>query len=280
MIKRILIPLDPSPYAETALEFGCNVAKRHGAELTGLVVLDIPGIQKAIGSLPFGGLHYVEPLEKSIEKEARTHIQSLLSRFNEKCQKEGVAHRQAERQGSPSERIIRESIFYDFVMIGLRTYFDFKASDRPGDSLEKILDHSITPIYGVPEKFSIPSAEKIKILIAFNGSLPSARALQRLAQLAICDTAEVTLLMSDPKREAAEYYLDQAEAYLNAHSIRDVKKEWTSKNIIQAMEEQYLDWATIVVVGAHSKKGLYDFMLGSLTKYLIKEAKKPVIIGQ
>jgi len=46
------------------------------------------------------------------------------------------------------------------------------------------------------------------------------------------------------------------------------------------MEEQYLDWATIVVVGAHSKRGLYDFMLGSLTKYLIKEAKKPVIIGQ
>lgn len=280
MIKRILMPLDPSPYSETALEFGCNVAKQHGAEITGLVVLDIPGIEKSIGPLPFGGLHYVEPLEKSLEKEASEHIQSLLSKFNEKCQKEGVVHRQAERQGSPSERIIRESIFYDFVMIGLRTYFDFKASDKPGDSLEKILDHSITPIYGVPEKFSIPTAEKIRVLIAFDGSLPSARALQRFAQLAVPDTTEVTLLMSDPKREAAGYYLDQAEAYLNTHSIHDVKKEWTSQNIIKAMEEQYLDWATIVVVGAHSKKGLYDFMVGSLTRYLIKVAKKPMIIGQ
>ncbi len=118
------------------------------------------------------------------------------------------------------------------------------------------------------------------MLIAFDGSLPSARALQRFAQLAVPDTTEVTLLMSDPKREAAGYYLDQAEAYLNTHSIHDVKKEWTSQNIIKAMEEQYLDSATIVVVGAHSKKGLYDFMVGSLTKYLIKVAKKPMIIGQ
>ena len=56
--------------------------------------------------------------------------------------------------------------------------------------------------------------------------------------------------------------------------------KWTSKDIIQAMEEQYLDWATIVAVGAHSKKPLYDFAVGSLTKYLIKEAKKPLLIGQ
>ena len=280
MIKRILIPLDTSPYTEAALELGCNVAKRHGAELTGLVVLDIPGIEKSITPVPIGGLYYLEHLEKSIEKRARKRIQSLLDRFDEKCEKEGIAHRQAERQGSPSEQIIRESIFYDFVIIGLYTYFDFRASDKPGDTLDKILDHSITPIYGVPEKFSMPTAEKIKVLIAFNGSLPSARALQRLAQLAVPETTEVTLLMSDPERETADYYLDQAEAYLNSHSIRNVSKEWISQDIIEAMKESYLDWATIVVVGAHSKRRLIDFTVGSLTKYLIKEARKPIIIGQ
>jgi hypothetical protein len=34
MIKRILIPLDPSPYTETALEMACFMAKHHHAELT------------------------------------------------------------------------------------------------------------------------------------------------------------------------------------------------------------------------------------------------------
>jgi len=215
-----------------------------------------------------------------MEKEAHALIRSLLSKFKKKCQKEGIVHRESERQGSPSERIIRESIFYDIVMIGLRTYYRFTARDKPGDSLEKILDHSITPICGVSEKFALPTAGKIKVLIGFNGSLPSARALQRLALLAVPELTEVTLLMSDPERETADYYIDQAEAYLYTHSIYDVKKEWTSKDIIQAMEEQYLDWATIVAVGAHSKRSLYDFMVGSLTKYLIREAKKPLLISQ
>ena len=91
---------------------------------------------------------------------------------------------------------------------------------------------------------------------------------------------EVALLTSNQTKATAEYYLDQAEAYLNAHSITNIKKIWTSQNIVQSMREKYLDWATVVVVGAHSKKGLLNFMTGGLTKYLIKEARKPVLIGQ
>jgi nucleotide-binding universal stress UspA family protein len=280
MIKRILIPLDPSPFTETAMEIACTVAKQKGAELTGLVILDIPGIKKSIGPIPMGGLYYAEKLEEHKEKEAHERIHSLLSKFKEKCQKEGVAHSEAELQGSPSERIIRESIFYDLVIIGLRTYFHFETSDKPGDSLEKMMDHSITPIYGVPEKFSILSTEKIKVLISLNESLPAARALKRFVKLADPDIMEFKLLMSHPEKETASYYMDQAEKYLNAYSIYNVEKVWTSQNIIQAMEEQYIDWATIIVLGAHSKKGLFDFMLGSLTKHLIKEAKKPLLIGQ
>ncbi|MDY6864278.1 MAG: universal stress protein [Thermodesulfobacteriota bacterium] len=280
MVKRILIPLDPSQYTENALDEGCNIARRNGAELTGLVILDIPGIEKSIGPIPLGGLYYAEKLEKHKEEEAHERIHSILSRFKEKCNEEEVAHREAEFQGSPSDRIIKESIFYDLVIMGLRTYFNFETSDKPGDSLEKILDHSITPIYGVPETMPVSDTEKTKVLIAFDGSLQSARAMKRFAKLADPDIMEVALIISHTDKETANYYMDQAEAYLNTYSINNVKKIWTSQNIIRVMEEQYLDWADIVVVGAHSKKGPFDFMAGSLVKYLIKEAKRPVFIGQ
>ena len=282
MIKRVLIPLDPSPFTKTALETGCFIAKQHGAELTGLVVLDIPGIRKSVGPVPIGGMHYAEKLEEFKEKEAKERIQLLLSMFREKCEKEGVRHREANHQGSPSERIIRESIYYDAVIMGMRTYFHFETSDKTGNTLDKILDHSITPIYGVPERYSLPNIpeEKVKVLIAFDGSLPAARALQRFAQLSLPDVVEVMLLTSKQNKDVAEYHLEQAAAYLNTHSIFKVKREWTSEKIISAIEEKYLDWANLIVVGAHSKKGLVDFMVGSLTKYLIKVAKKPILIGQ
>ena len=111
-MKRILIPLDTSPYSDTALDVGCVIAKQHDAELTGLVVLDIPGIKKSIGPVPLGGFYYAEKLEKEKEREARKRIQKLIAKFREKCTKEGVKYREAETQGSPSEQIVKESIFF------------------------------------------------------------------------------------------------------------------------------------------------------------------------
>jgi nucleotide-binding universal stress UspA family protein len=280
MIKRILIPLDSSDYTDTAIEMGCDLAKRHGAELTGLVIVDIPGIKETIGPVPVAGLHYVDVLEKSIREDVRKHIQRLLDKFNDKCRRVEVRHSQAERQGSPSERIIRESMFYDFMIVGMRTYYNYRG-DSPGDSLEEIMDHSITPIYAVPEHAGISKAGKLHVLAAFNGCLPSARALHWLPQLVYPGrNTEVTVLMSDPDEKTSRYYLDQAEAYLKAHSMERVNKEWTNQNIAEAIKTNYLDWGDLIVLGAHCKKRISDFMLGSLTKSLIDDAKKPLIIVQ
>ncbi|GAB4377476.1 MAG: hypothetical protein Kow0042_25280 [Calditrichia bacterium] len=282
MIKRILIPLDSSPYSDSAIDFGCFMSKITGAHLTGLVTLDLPGIEKSIGPIPIGGIYYAEKLEKSKQAEAEKHIHRLLEKFKKKCEAAGIPHREAEFQGSPSKRIIQESIFYDAVVMGLRTYFNFEEIGHSGDSLENIIDQTITPIYGIPEKLELPPAvqEKIKVLIAFDGSLPAARALQRFTQLARPDIFEVKLLTSSDDKTQADYYLNQAETYLRCHEITTITKEYTSDNIITVLESQFLDWAHLVVVGVHSKKGLLDFMVGSLTRSLIKMGRKPLLIGQ
>ncbi|RQV99489.1 MAG: universal stress protein [Calditrichaeota bacterium] len=282
MIKRILIPLDPSPYTDSALEIGTAMAKINNARLTGLVVLDIPGIEKSIGPVPLGGLYYAEKMEKAHRQKAETRIHELLQKFRQKCESAGVEFQEAELQGSPSERIIRESIFYDAIIIGMRTYFHFETQDTPGDSLEKVLDQTITPVYAVPEKLVIPhlTDEKMNVLIAFDGSLPSARAMQRFAQLAPVDVFNVRLLISEPDEKKAHYYLNQAEIYLNCHNVNQVQQEWIREDIIEAIDENYLDWAHILVVGAHSKSGLFGFKVGSLTRHLIKLARKTILIGQ
>jgi nucleotide-binding universal stress UspA family protein len=282
MIKRILIPLDPSPFTDSALEIGTILARLNQAELTGLVILDIPGIEKSMGPIPLGGLYYAEKREKAKEKEAEQRIHELLTKFKTKCEKEGINYREAEQQGSPSETIIQESIFYDAVIIGMRTFFHFETQDSPGDSLEELLDETITPVYAVPDKLILPKIpqEKIRVLIAFDGSLAASRALQRFAQLAPPPIFEVLLLTSDDKKEKAYYLMDQAESYLKCHNFQNIQKKWITEHIIDAISNTYLDWAHLVVLGAHSKKGMFDFMVGSLTKYLIKAAKKPVLIGQ
>lgn len=282
MIKRILVPLDLSPYTDTVLKVSTTIAKINHAELTGLVVLDIPGIEKSIGPIPLGGLYYAEKMEESRRVKAEDRIHELLEKFKKKCEEESIPHREAELQGTPSEQIIMESIYYDAVMIGLCTYYRFEAEDQPGDSLEKILDETVTPVYGVPRNFEIPNVpeEQIKILVAFDGSFPAARALQRFAQLGNPELFDITILTSNEDNTEATYHLDQAAAYLHSHGYSQIRKERIDQSIIKAMEEKYLDQSHVVVVGAHSKKGMFDFMVGSLTKYLIKANKRAVLIGQ
>jgi nucleotide-binding universal stress UspA family protein len=282
VIKRILVPLDPSPYTDTAIEVACDRAKVSEAELTGLVVIDIPGIEESIGPIPVGGLYYAEKMEMAKKLEASQRVEALLDKFKKKCEDKGIAYREAHTQGYPSTQILKESIFYDMVIIGLRTYFNFTTTEKAGDSLEKILKQAITPIFGVPEKFAFSNDpnSKTNVLIAFDGSPLSARALQRFAQLITPKTMQITLLNSSENREMGEYLLNQAEIYLNAHAIMDVKKEWISDDIKKVITNKYLVDADVFVVGAHAREGLFDFFVGSLTRFLVEQAQKPVFIGQ
>lgn len=281
MIKSILIPLDPSVYTDNAIKIGTEIAKIHDAHLTGLVVLDIEGIEKHIGPVPLGASYYAEHLEEKQIKQAQGRIDNLVENFEKKCKAAGVKYTVARNQGSPSERILEESIYYDMIITGLRTQFNFEVSDKPGHSLDKILSESITPIYGMPEKLNLPDTakEKIRVLIPFNGSFASARALQRFTQLMIPEAVEPRLLMSHDDEEIAQASLAHAKRYLELHGFKNVVTQYTDQDIIDACDDN-LDWAHVVVVGAHSKHGLFDFMVGSLTNHLIKLNKKPVLIGQ
>jgi nucleotide-binding universal stress UspA family protein len=282
VIKRILLPLDPSPYSTAALNMACTIAKVYDAEITGLVILDIPGIMDSIGPVPIGGIHRAEKLEQEKKDEAKQRIESLLKSFKEKCRSEGIRYKEAERQGSPSEKIIEESVYYDVVIAGLRTYYNFETSDTYGQSLDRFLKEAVTPVFGIPENMPVIKNfdRKIKVLIAFDGSLLAARALQRFASLINPKLYDITLFNASDDQVEGESLLKKAEEYLNAHGIENVTKDWVKGDVINIIESDYYDKMDGFVVGAHARSGVFDFLIGSLTKFLVRKADKLVFIGQ
>lgn len=282
MVKSILVPLDPSPYTEVATKMAIRIAKFNDAHITGMVIIDIPGIEKAIGPVPPGGIYYAEHLEEKKKADAEKRVDELLDKFRKACDAAGVAHSEAKNQGSPSDSILKEAIYYDLVLMGLRTHFNFETESTEGDSLNNVLEESITPIYAVPAEMpvSLDKKQHVKVCIPFDGSLPAARALQRFAQLIRHDIPEVKLLMSHDDGDYANQILENAKTYLRYHGIENVQTDWTVEHIIEKVKAEYMDWADAFVVGAHSRKGFLDFMVGSLTKELIAWNKKPVLIGQ
>lgn len=281
MIRRILVPLDDTSYTRTALDHACALARRSGAEVTGVAVLDIPSIARAAEPAPVGGFYYAERLEAAMEKEAKERISSLLSDFSSTCEEAGIAHREADLQGSPSGTILKEAQYYDLVMTGLRTRFHFETKDRLERSVEDLLDHSATPVYAATEQNTLPDlgSRKLRFTAAFDGSLSAVRAMHALAALDLTGVAEVGLFAGEGTEGDAACILDKAAAFLRAHGYEDVKTEWIEDDFKEQMAERFSAEADIIVLGAHSRQGLLDFLLGGLTKRLIKDARTPLLIG-
>jgi len=275
MIKRILLPLDFSKYSDAALQYACYIAKRQEAEITGMVVVHVPGIVMPIGPLLMGVANWSGDMDQHAIEDVNDSIRALLRNFHQVCKREGVQHSETEVQGTTPDQIMFQSIFYDLVIMGFRTSYSLKKQDVE-ISLDSLLSHSITPVLAVPLEFKPIK----KVLLAFDGSMQAARAMQRFSHLARVKDAETTVLMSHPEQDTASYYLNKAEEYLKAHGLNSVKKEWTNKNIITVIRDQYLNEVDMVITGVHSKGLIKDFVLGSLTKFLISEAKKPLFLGQ
>ncbi len=282
MIKRILLPLDSSEYAKNAALLAVRIAKINNAEISGIVVLDIPGIEKSIGSVPPGAALFAKELEEQRLSEAELHVRLLLKNFSELCSDSNIKYDFHQRQGSPSSKIIEHSLFYDLLILGNKTFYNFEISGKPGDSFDSILDQSITPIISVPEKLpdSVMNNQIIKTTIAFDGSLQSARALQLFAKMRMFDRFDIRIVMASDDIKLAGHYLDDAETFLKPHGFSRIEKINTKDDIVDYIDNNLMEWTDLFVIGAHPKHGILDFMVGSLTKHLIKMGDRLLFIGQ
>jgi len=275
-VKRILVPLDPSIYAEAATETACRIAKVHGASVGGVVVLDSLEIQSSI--VPTIGLYY--PMMVDAVTNRNQHAQKILvdcmDRFATICEKAGVKHFETEWDGLPSQRLLESSISYDLIVMGLKTFFHFETRGGNGNCLSELLDETITPILAVPAK---GVADSTSVLVTFDGSLVSARALHDFARFAAPFNPEVVVIVAEKEEREAKFLLDEAKMYLAAHGIKNVTSVHHASPIESILSDGYIDDFDLIVAGIHSKKRVKDFFVGSFTKSLISAGTKPLFLS-
>ncbi|MFC2086034.1 universal stress protein [Bacteroidota bacterium] len=278
MLSRILLPIDPSPHSEAAFQYALGLARAHDAEITGLMVLDAPDIERAVGPVTPGALEYARKAERRREAIAHEHIQERLGRFAARCEELGVRHKEVEVQGSPAEMIIRESVFYDVVVMGIETHYHFETSDEPSRTLEEIAGRMLPPIITVPLKEYAPETAG-HVTIAFGGSFTAARSIRQFVNLGLFKDAEISILCSKPEMERANELMAAVDRYMSAHGYDHITHVWTPGPVIEAMREQYLEQADLIVLGAHAKQGMLSFLYGHVTKFVLGDASTPVFVA-
>ncbi len=281
MIKRILVPLDGSEFAASATRQACRIAKHCAAEVLGLAILDIAGINDSLTSAAV--LHTATPknYRKLLDKaqdDGTARIRQMIDQFSEVCEQAQVQYSEHQEQGLPSNRIVEVAAGVDLVIMGLQTHFRYPVGDQKGRSLVEVLDHSAVPTLAVPKHLErLPRTA----LLAFDGSQQATRAMRMLATLnAVHPFEQSYVVTTDQDPQDRKFLLEQAAAYLRSHQLTNLSLEGSDRDIMDIVSQDYLDKVDLIALGVHSKHGLKDFFVGSLAKSLIDYGHLPLLLAQ
>ena len=274
-IRKILVPLDPSDYAKTATDYACRISHAFDSTVTGLTVLDSPEIRSSVFPSQYG---YGALVQESINIHtinAQKKIDQIENRFLEYCREHNVIVSEIEEEGIPADLILEAATLFDLMVVGLRTFFHFETRKGDGELLTKILGRTSTPILAVPAR---PKPLK-KVLIAYDGSPASARAVRDFTLLAQPFDMEVDLFLSDNNRAQLDFHANKLNYYLNDHEIPVSRVIRYSDVPIAAIEEGLTKDYDLIVCGMHSRSPLHEFFVGSFARRLIEQQENALYLS-
>lgn len=275
MLCSALIGLDGSDYSSAAVELGIRWAKHHDALLVGLSVIDKPTIEQP-EAVPIGGSYFKEQSDEEALHRARNRVEQFLEHFSLRCAEAQVASKVLEDVGVPYEQIVLEAQRYDVILLGQQTYFHFATQEGPCDTVQQVLKNASRPVITVPEK--LPAGDRV--VIAYDGSLQAARAVQLFAGSGLGRGREIFLVSVSSEPLEAARCVERAAEYLRFHKMDAEKRAITTSDadhdvLLQQIKE--LD-AGLMVMGAYGKSTLGEFFFGSVTQSMLQESVIPLFL--
>lgn len=292
---KILSAVDGSPHAESVTQMLCRIPFPTATEVVAVHVLEEiydSAYGEHIGKHVREGLHD-QRLEKAnaLLKSESDRLSSHFSTVREELLAGHAAHELTE---------LAETEQADLITIGAR---GLNALERflLGSTSENVVRHAPCSVLVSHRSKSDPpeDRQKLRFLVACDGSPSSNEAIETLTRLPLGDSAEITLLsvhslvaafrmdvlqkMSSEwgrEEEQVKSALDNAARHLEAAGIHNVsahvrEADDVTSEILSVAE----NWnADIVMAGNTGKSAVDRFLLGSVSKRLSRHAPSGVWI--
>jgi nucleotide-binding universal stress UspA family protein len=277
MIERILIPTDGSDHGKTALEYGIYIARRLGAKITGLHVVDIRLMQGPVFTDVSGsmGLPPYQEFLPSIQRGLDERAEGILKAFKTRCEEGGLQPQTIKSIGIIDEIIIEEGQQADLIVLARRgEHFHLTAGGILGSTAESVVRKSGKPVMVTPETFK----EIESMGLAYDGSKPAEHALRLAAELSYAATWPLTIIMITEDHSVEANLISKVEDFLEPYKIDSETVVLTGKEdreIIKFIQEGSIE---LMVMGAFGHNRLREFILGSTTSHVISKSTIPVLL--
>jgi nucleotide-binding universal stress UspA family protein len=283
MIRSILLALAESPHDANARSFAFWLAKKEGSNIHALAVIDIGAFEVPVLGSPDGFMPSVvtPPLQEnqSLIMELTAIAKERLAHFSNQCESRRISCSTEIKSGIPGDVIGQTAIAHDIVLVSRTGYSRIAGEQESVDALiGRVIRNSVRPVLVAGSEFK-EGSEIRNILVAFDGSSHSARALLVAAELAARPGVSCTVVNVAQSEDVGREVLAPAEAFLFHHGVSAkvmvVVHSKPSEVICGMMASEGMD---VVIMGAYGHSSIREVLFGSTTERVLAHCPGNVLL--
>lgn len=276
--KKIIACVDGSFLSEAVCDFGAFFSKTLGLPLELLNTVEhlhVSAQMNLSGNIGLGArddlLETLIDEDKSESKKAISEGKKMLLALQERAlTKEAHEVKIVQKHGELYENVEVQKEEIRLLILGLRGKDHESDTHAIGAQVEELIRTLNVPILLVNEAFREPR----KILIAYDGSSASQKALEMVAQEPLFKNVERHIVNVNKNQELSTSLLREACAtFENVQSI-SLQGE-PVESLLSYQDKNEMD---IIAMGAFSHSRIRDALFGSFTSKMIFKTTKPLLL--
>lgn len=278
-LKDILVHLDSTTQSARRLALAAGLARRTGAHLTGLFVVDVM-LPMLAASDASGGAALAELIER-MRQDALAEAATAEAAFRETLRREDIAGEWRQAEGSTPEHVPLHARYADLAILGQADPED--GAGNAAATLEATLFGAGRPVLVVPYAGEFATVGQ-RVLVGWNASAQASRAVHDALPL-LAGAAHVVVSAVNP-RHGIDGHGDEPGADIARHLARHGVKVTVEHSVApeigagdlllnQAAEMS----ADLMVVGAYGHSRLRETILGGVTRTLLRQMTVPVLMA-
>ncbi len=276
MIGSLLVALDSSAHARSALEHAIEIGKACQARLVGLHVLDVRYLEMP----PYLDYSYtfeaVPPAVASADliEKFKAKSDHVLAEFKRAVEQAGLQGETRAEEGVPGQVVSDIGEAYDLVVMGKRGEHAKWGRDLLGSTAEAVARRSGSPVLLVDEQ----SRALSDAVVLFDGSHSANRAVKLAAELASRAGVRLFVVTVDDDADRGETTIAEARAYLEPLGLGagfSVVPGRVAKAMPAVLAAHPAD---VAILGTRGHSPLHHLILGRTAEQLMRSVELPVLL--
>ena len=277
-MRSILVTVDDTPSAIAARAIAAGLARQCGARVRGVTALDVSDLEGA-EAVPMGGaqLGYERYRRRQeLARERRERVAGLPAMFERALAESGMHAPCTTLDADIRVGLLRLIETSDLVVTGRDTDFHLEPLDGVTPLVDHIIAKGCRPVVVCGPYWN----ERGPVMVAYDGSAPSAKALQIAALMGIFGSADVRVVSVSREAAAAVTAAERARSYLHLHGFDcELEAVETTENPADVLLRRASETgARLLVMGAFGHRGFRELLFGSTTRRLFDSAPVPLFI--